>query len=201
MSVRHSVDVVAIHAIHRSRQPVLGVDADVGAGVCRALLGALLGTARVERQCDGHVEPVGCGRGRQTGHPEVGVDHVGPCAAPLAQQIVGELAHVGQQLVLVDRGGWAGVDVVDDDARGELDPPVERRVVASCVHDDIGTQLRESDRQRGDVDVLSSGVDTADQRERARMFGHEMNPQRHASSRSRFQWDKKRSSENRSSAC
>ena len=109
---------------------------------------------------------------RQRRHPEVRVDDVRALVQPLLAQVGRERGHVLQQLVLRDLLGRAGVDVVDLDAAGELDPAREPWVVAPRVHDDAVAELGQRARERGHVDVLPTGVDSAEHSQRTGVFGN-----------------------------
>ncbi len=108
-----------------------------GRGVLAALVAALDVAEGVEGEHDRDAERAGCLQGGEAGHPEVRVHHVGPLGLPLAAEVRGELAHVGQQLVLAHRPGWAGVDLVDGDVRVEHGAPRGGHVVPTGVDDGV----------------------------------------------------------------
>jgi hypothetical protein len=113
---------------------------------------------------------------RVAGHPEVRVHDVGLVVAPRRLQDTAERRHVLEQVVLGDGARRAGVDVVDEDAGAQLDVLGEGRVVAPRVHDDLRAAPCHRLRERGDVDVLPSGVRAAQHRERARVLGDHRDP-------------------------
>jgi hypothetical protein len=130
----------------------------------------------------------------QPGHPEVGVSDVGPLAPPAGAQLLGEGRHVLEEAVLGQLARGAGVDVVDGDPRGELHARREPGVVAAGVDDDLGPLAGQRRGERGDVDVLPSGIDAAQHREGARVLGDHRDPHRFAtSSRTSSQRPRKRS--------
>ena len=107
------------------------------AGVLAALVPPLDHAERVEGLHHRDPERPGRGQGGQPGHPEVGVDHVRRVVPARPPQPVGELVHVRQQVVLGDRLGRAGVDVLDRHPGRRRDPRRQVRVVAPGVDDHL----------------------------------------------------------------
>jgi hypothetical protein len=145
------------------------------AGIGGTLVTALDRAERVERLHDRDSQRLGGAQGRVGGHPEVGVDDVGPLALPLLAQLRREGVHVRQQLVLGVRLGGAGLDVVDLGAAGERHAPRRGGVVAPGVDDDADAARAEALGQGGHVDVLAAGVLAAEDGQRAcvlRNHGH-----------------------------
>jgi hypothetical protein len=187
-AARHHRDTVPVRAhpheleqlVAAGGDDVVGVPDDAGfdvdavarTGVIRTLLRGLDHTEGMERLHDRDAEPAGCVECRDTRHPEVRVHHVGAVAPPAPVQLVGEIAHVRQQIVLRDVRGRTGGNVLDDDAARELHAPRQLHRVAPGVHDDGRAAPGERCRERGDVHVLPAGVDTAEHCQRTRMFGH-----------------------------
>jgi hypothetical protein len=85
---------------------------------------------------------------------------------------------VREEVVLGDGERRPGVDVVDDDARAELDPPREGGIVTAGMDDDLRPAARERAGQRRHVDVLPAGVDPAQHGERTSVLRDERHAHR-----------------------
>ena len=150
------------------------------------------GSARAELPGGGH-------RG-QPGHPEVRVHHVRRVRGEAVGQRPAQVADVRQQLVLRQRLGRAGVEVLDHHAVLGHHPPGQVRRVPPGVHGHLVTGPGQRPGQRLDVHVLPTGVHAADGGERAGVLGHHRDPHRVTSLSSRSQSSVKRPSPYRASA-
>jgi 2-keto-3-deoxy-6-phosphogluconate aldolase len=95
------------------------------------------------------------------------MDHVRPVDLPDTSEITSEGRDVRKEIVLGNGTGRSRVDVVDDDTRRELHASGQRRIVSPGVHDDLVAERPQVAGEVRDVHVLASGIDTAEQRERA----------------------------------
>ena len=172
-------------AVGVAEDPRLDVESFGGARVLDALVSLLHDAERMERLQHRYAQRP-CGVERcETGHPEVGVHQRRLPRRPRPAQVMRELRHVRQQLVLRQVDRRSGVDVLDRDAGRDVHARREIRVVPPRVHGDRGSALRDRRRERRHVHVLASRVDTAERRERARVLGHHRDlhpPQRFTSS-------------------
>ena len=166
------------HAIHAARDLALDRYPLWRACVLGALMPPLDRAQGVKGVNDRDPEPASSFHRGQAGHPEVRVHDVRRVLDPLLAQAGGEVAHVGEQLVLGQLAGRARVDVVDLDAGRERHPAREQRIVAARVHHDRVAVASERRGQRRDMDVLAAGVDPTQHCERARVLGDHRDPHR-----------------------
>ncbi len=164
--------------VRLARQAALHAGASRRAGVGRALVTSLHHAQRVVRVEHRDAERASGLERSEPRHPEVRVHDVGPLARPRPGEVIGERRHVRQELVLGQRGGGPGVDVVDPDPLCEAHSPWERRVVPPGVDHDVGAQPPERPCQICDVDVLPAGVDPAEHGEGAGVLGDHVDPHR-----------------------
>src|SRR5690349_21787075 len=111
---------------------------------------------------------------------EVRVDEVvTPPGADPRRRPRAELWHERQQLLLGDRCRGTGGHMDDPDSPGELDDLGQRRVVPAGEDIDAVAERGEMPRDLGDVDVLATGVDAAQRRERRRVVRDHRDPAGH----------------------
>jgi hypothetical protein len=111
-------------------------------------------------------------------HPEVRVHHVRRVRDPAAGQLITELRHEGQQLVLGQLDRRPGLDVLDGDPRRRADPSGQVGMVPAGVHGDLVPPAAQRLRELRDVHVLPAGIHPADRRKRARVLGDQVDPHR-----------------------
>jgi 3-oxoacyl-[acyl-carrier protein] reductase len=115
-------------------------------------------------------------QGRDAGHPEVRVRHVGPHHPPRSCQATPELLHVRQQPISRHEGGRARIDLLDDHARTKGEPARAVTVSPPRVDADVMAAARQGNRKPADVDVLTTGVRSSQRGNRIRMLRHECDP-------------------------
>jgi hypothetical protein len=98
------------------------------------------------------------------------MDDIRAFPLPLPVEIVGERAHVLEEIILRDRLGGTGIDVIDDHTIAKRDAPRQRWIVSSCVHDYVTTELGQMCGEGGNVNVLPAGVRAAQHRQRTCML-------------------------------
>src|SRR5690606_24246657 len=172
------------HLVGAGRDHRLGAPADLAldadplgrAAVGRALPPPLDGAERVVGLHHGDAHGLGGEQGGVPAHPEVGVHDVRPVGRPPVVEVRGELRHVRQQPVLGDGLRRPGGHVLDRDP-GRHGPPVRPPGLGPPgVHRDLVAAERQGAGERGDMDVLPTGVHTAQRGERAGVLRDEGDP-------------------------
>src|SRR5438105_2156781 len=115
------------------------------------------------------------------------VDHIRFVLCPYALEVIGKHSHVLKQVILWQLSGGTSIDMVERDTRGERHTSWHVRIVAARMNSDLGAQCSKSFCQLGNVHILATRVDTAEDCERARVFGHHCDLHAVTSSRTRSQ--------------